>query len=656
MTNFSGVFPVMASESNTVNPASLPEEDFPKEEECPTLGSQQSPYDGDIHKVRYDTYGREEEERCRAEDLRIRSLPNWTAPLPNPRSSKVWFKFRANNRYLETLSLFLTGNRQVDIDFSKRHALILFLLTRLEESYEKYARRTIPEEFEHLQLYSADEFELHVWAAFMRVPPTGSGLPTSIGDENGSQCQFIDKVNLIRQLAVHRTSTYRWNFDTATIRSAAACAFSLQDDLLLEHIELIIKVLYADAGGESNLTATEEEFQAVKDLLWPCDSRVESSHQLLDKIQSLAEESSFSFCQRYLPEEIDGFGVTAAEHFELQQWNHIIRNKVYSRSGINQADEVFFDKINQELPEDCDVRNLRNVAAHRRRFEFDTSDEFSDHSGSLQKHIDIAKGYVRALGDEETALEIERLEAEAVPRLKSRYQEWLEGRRCENRDLALAEEINRQRMQRWGILTDSFSQKENVDVRPVLKVYYSEQELQYRLRLRIRLLNGPDPESENDDSAPAADLPRASWPTYEHDRVPDYYLKMFAAGNLETHPDIPSDSSSSEEESPPDLEEGDSTSQSDDDDDDDDDNSNSNNDWYPITTTPPLPTDQERNNSSTDWGTPPPDDWWTNPCITHTSDWSATTTVDSKLDAETLTAAADRAVAIGDWGGETVTA
>lgn len=60
------------------------------------------------------------------------------------------------------------------------------------------------------------------------------------------------------------------------------------------------------ARGRSEVTVTEDERTRAYNLLWPPDRRPETTHQLLDKVQNLAEKPSYSFYQRHLPKGLGG--------------------------------------------------------------------------------------------------------------------------------------------------------------------------------------------------------------------------------------------------------------------------------------------------------------------------------------------------------------
>lgn len=140
---------------------------------------------------------------------------------------------------------------EVDIDFPRRHALIFFLLNSLVKCHFQHAKRRLPEESERLQMIPSNELEL----------------------------LYFQSVNRTRQVAVHHSAICRWSFDRRIIRSAAGCAQDLSYDALVEKIELL-KVLYVDAGGKSELTVTEDERTRAYDLLRASDRRLETTHQL----------------------------------------------------------------------------------------------------------------------------------------------------------------------------------------------------------------------------------------------------------------------------------------------------------------------------------------------------------------------------------------
>ncbi|KAL8779648.1 MAG: hypothetical protein Q9213_006839 [Squamulea squamosa] len=425
---------------------------------------------------------------CKREDLRVRGLPTWSSPLPDLKTFAISFKFRTSSRYLDFLSLFLTGSRQVDIGFDKRHALLTFLMVRLEESYERYARRKFPKEFDYLQMFSADEFELQVWAAFMRIDHAGIRLSGRVRDNDWTLCDYYDKVIQIRHFAVHRASSYRWNFDTSLIRCAAACAYDLRDDSLLQQMETIIKVIYHDAGGRSKYTVTDEERQIAHDLLWPKDRRIQTSHQLLDKIQNLMEVSSYQFCLRHLPKELVAYGCNTAEHFEIHQWQYIIQARRHSLSMIGEEDEAFLENIDQTLPRSQYVREVRNSAAHRERYQLGG---VLDETPKLASLVKTAVAYTRALGDGETALQIERLGAQVIPSLKKKYEDWLDPAWCDGRDLENVERSINKRIADWTSYGDWFYNNGKVEVKPIKKLYGLALFRLFDMEAEIRKLQGP---------------------------------------------------------------------------------------------------------------------------------------------------------------------
>ncbi|KAI4223369.1 MAG: hypothetical protein LQ349_007442 [Xanthoria aureola] len=454
------------------------------------------PYGGDIHKLR-DDFDSGLEKECRSEDARIRGFPAWSSPIANPTAAKVRFKYRANGHYLEFLSLFLTGERQVDISFSRRHALIIFLLNSLEECHYQFARRRVPGELEMMQMISSDEMELQVWQAFIRADLT-LGVMDYATDEDGETYRFFKSVDRIRQLAVHRSSTYRWNFDTRIIQSAAACAQHLGDGALVEKIELLVKVLYMDAGGESEYAVTEDERIRAYDLLWPSNRQPETIHQFLDKLQNLAEKSSYNFCQKRLPQELVGYECTTAEHFELSQWRRIIMYR--SHSTNTTEDNGSFAELDGKLQK-ADVSDLRNAASHRQSLVLYPAYGFYDDTPKVEAYIDTAKAYVRALGDEETALEMETLEREVLPALHKKYDnDWLNPQWCANRDLESIDRMLRKRRSQWDKLHRHIWDTWEVNINPILSVYGRAETRLYLLKGKLGL-NGPTAEPSEDDVA-----------------------------------------------------------------------------------------------------------------------------------------------------------
>ncbi|KAL8736324.1 MAG: hypothetical protein Q9181_002502 [Wetmoreana brouardii] len=400
-------------------------------------------------------------------DIRIRELPKWSSPLPDFATTEVSFKFKTDDEYLEFLSLFLSVDRQVDIGFSKRHALICFLMKRLEESHYQYCRQSMPEEFEILQLESADVFELQVWRALLRAYHVYPEASDYAFDEDRRRCDFAEDLDYLRQLAVHRASTFRYTFHSSTIRSAAACAYNLSDNELLEQIDLIVKVLYADAGGESRLAVTKEQRKTVSDLLWPPKCPIETSTQLLNEVQNLAERSSHNFCQRRLPNEFAAFRPAAAEHFELNWWRDIFWRQQFSRVGDSPGRRPCAEEEVHTKLEDCWVVHLRNAAAHRDFGYLRTDDQWVRKLTCL---VDLGLNYVRILEDEETAGQIENLKAEAIPLLFQKRKQWVGLSWCQARDPHLRKDQTLERAQYWGDKEEEYFKK-NIDIRP-LKSWY----------------------------------------------------------------------------------------------------------------------------------------------------------------------------------------
>ncbi|KAI4254849.1 MAG: hypothetical protein LQ352_002870 [Teloschistes flavicans] len=440
----------------------------------------------------------------------IRRFPSWSSPLPDPSTTEVAFKFKVDgSRYLEFLSLFLTGDRRVDIGFSSRHAIVCFLTRQLEESHFRYFRQNVPQEFDILQMPSADVFELHVWQAFLRGGWNGSLLSDYVVDEDGKRCYFVEDLDYIRQLAVHRTSTFRYSLSTSTIRSAAACALHLGDYTLLEQIELVIRVLYADSNDSSVLVVTEEEKEAVNNLLWPANRQITSVVQLLDAVQNIAERSSYDFCQRSLPEEVSAYRPTTHEHFELNMWHRILSRQAWSRTapGPNTA---FYEELTSKL-RSCPITDLRNAVAHR-------ENAFQSASGYTWEEkvvflLDIGFQYVQILGDNRAAAAVEDLKLNIFPRLVQQHEEWMGPDWCATTDWAGRIEQLKDRSGYWAEKQVVYFEKK-VDIRPIAKWYMAAFERIYNVQEalgNIKIYQPPPEQSENqtavDSSSQESEIP-----------------------------------------------------------------------------------------------------------------------------------------------------
>ncbi|KAL8797983.1 MAG: hypothetical protein Q9182_007060 [Xanthomendoza sp. 2 TL-2023] len=651
----------MASESITVICPSSPSEDSPNIPTQPTTNPivehvKEVPFNGDIHRLREDIA--EDLFRLEAAEIRdkaIRGLPCWTSPIINPATNAPWFKFQANGRYLEFLSLFLTGCRQVDIDFSSRHALILFLLNGLEKSHEEYAKRTSPEDLELLQMFSWDEFELQTWACFTYGLDGRSGFPPSVKDEDGKSCWFYDGICQIRQLAVHRVSTYRCNFSTHIIRCAAACALRLGNHEFLEQIELVTRVLYVEASQHFDYPATRGEAMTARKLLWPVDVLIETDHEFLDEIQGWAEVASYNFCKRHLPRDLAGFGCTVEQHFELPQWLQVIRHRWYSRDWISEEDQPFFAKISDKLRSvERLVRQLRNATAHRERLTFYPDD--AERGGSkAERYVAGALEYVRALEDEDTAREIETLAAAVIPATKQRYLDWLDVKWCQGRDLQRILETTRARSETWGSL--------DYDEYSLVRQMYGRA---YRRALHFQSIlepaEGLSP-SSGDDVIPTAPASLGGWETYNNHN--NNLEKVSTSPNAEgqypsegeqTSPASEEDSSSPSEESQSDTDDNNNSSPNTTDVDDDTDD-----DWNtPVDPQPQLPKAAAADDTiaPVDWPSDEEDEDDNNNWASdedEADDEAATTSLDSSAywptleDAEHI-AAADQGIALGSWG------
>ncbi|KAL9578974.1 MAG: hypothetical protein Q9212_005374 [Teloschistes hypoglaucus] len=411
----------------------------------------------------------------------IRRLPSWFCPLPDPNTTEVAFK-------------------QVDIGFSRRHALICFLMRQLEESHFRYFGKKEPREFEILQMTSADVFELHVWQAFLRGGWTSTRLTDYVVDEDGNCCSYVEDLNYIRQLAVHRTSTFRYSLSTSTVRSAAACALHLGDYTLLEQIELIVWILCADGKDNLDFAVTDQAQETVKNLLWPTNRPITSVVQLLDAVRDLAERSSYDYCRRNLPQEASAYQTTTHEHFELNWWHKILSKQKWSRGG-SEADMTCYDELKLKL-NDCLVTELRNAAAHR-------ENAFRSAHGygwgqKIVALIDVGIQYVQILGDKQATAAIEDLKSNVFPHLVQQHEDWMGPTWGAAIDWHDRMEQLRSRSSYWAEQDDVYFKK-NVDIRPIAKWYMAVYERMYDVRVAFGTIKVYQPSSEQSEAQEVID-------------------------------------------------------------------------------------------------------------------------------------------------------
>ncbi|KAI4143459.1 MAG: hypothetical protein L6R39_004561 [Caloplaca ligustica] len=338
-----------------------------------------------------------------------KSLPSFSSPISDPTASLSELK-NAHGTYLEFLSLFLGTARQVDIASSKRNAFSLFLMQSLEKSYFAFAQRYMPKELELVQVVSADELEPQVWKAFLCYVPDYGPIARN------------EMANLIRHIAVHR-----YRYDTTYVRAAVDEAAFLQDDTLIEQIDMILRVFYADANPDSRYPVTNDERRLVDDLLWPPQRPVETFHQFLDRVQNLGEKASFKFCQLHLPQMLVRQGMIEPECRELSSWQENIKRQKSSESSDPKAASLYLEVLGKL--EKVDTRWLRNAASHREPMGIH-DDENQGTLSDIQQVVD----YVRALGDESTATQIEQLRTESMALLLRKQKEWMDPKWCDTRD------------------------------------------------------------------------------------------------------------------------------------------------------------------------------------------------------------------------------
>ncbi|KAI4120679.1 MAG: hypothetical protein LQ338_006843 [Usnochroma carphineum] len=379
----------------------------------------------------------------------VRNLPSFSFPVPDPTALEHQSEISAHGKYLEFLSLFLSSDRQLDIGFPKRHALIVFLMASLEKAFCAYAHMMVPEEDDVLQILCADELEPQVWRAFLSDTPDFGDITNNEG------------INQIRHIAVHR-----FDYDTSVIRAAVDEAYFLDNDTMIEEIDIILRVFYADVTGDSNYPVTDEERKIVDDLLWPPNRQVVSTHELLDKVQNLGERSSFNFCQSHLPHVLINRGFTAAECLELPDWQCVIGNQENWSPNTPEAERLR-DEVSAKLQK-LWTRDLRNAAAHRVPMEIFEDDFHKENR--LFPLIQQVINYVRILGDEETAVRIEELRAGTTALLLRKQREWMDPSWCHTRDWKRIYRTVEDRLEAWQERRSEFA-AERVDIEPLLKLY-----------------------------------------------------------------------------------------------------------------------------------------------------------------------------------------
>ncbi|KAL8832645.1 MAG: hypothetical protein Q9170_004805 [Blastenia crenularia] len=335
-------------------------------------------------------------------------FPTWSSPLPDTTPPGCIFRFQTDGEDSEFLSLFLATTRQVDIEFSKRHALFVFLMENLEKAYYWYARRVMPSQLEALQILSPDELEPHVWGAWLNAH-----FPSEPDRFGGAL------IGLLRHNTVHR-----YPVDTDIIKAVAEQAVKLHDDRFLEQIDLILTVLYCDVAPDE-WSVTDKERQKAYDLLWPNNRAIESTHQLFDEVQNLGEKSSYEFCTIFLPQTLARSGRTVAEGLEITRWHELIREQ-REHVHLDTAKGSFVVDVSQKL-QTYHVNTLRNAAAHRKMI-------FIDEGDALERYVECVATYVSILGDDQTASTIKQLTAETRAKLLERHKKWMDPAWCLSRD------------------------------------------------------------------------------------------------------------------------------------------------------------------------------------------------------------------------------
>ncbi|KAL8869753.1 MAG: hypothetical protein Q9174_004036 [Haloplaca sp. 1 TL-2023] len=412
-----------------------------------------------------------EYEKLRRRDSRICQLPSWSSTVPDLTMAEVSFTFKTPDKTLEFLSQILNEDRQVDIGFPGRYALVSFLLQRLEESHFEFLRLSHPQEFKILDMPSADIFELHVWQAYVRRGHLKSAPLEHATDETGRCYEFVSSLDYLRQVVEHRPASLEYNFDSSMIKAAAACASHLGDSKLLEDIDNVVKVLYADNNGESAVTVSEQQRNAAHGVLWPCNRPARTVTQLLREVQNIAENACFESCRSRLPTDSEDLDVKTAEHLELTAW---VRFLEFRSGSETHGDAELHDKLDFWTG-----RHLRNAAAHRTvNFNEHTLEERAERIG---RYVDSGLDVVEALNDGDAISKIKALKAEVIPLLVQQHEEWLRRDQWETEAFLVHEKVASERVLHWRNLIGEFYDKKNVDIRPITDWYYqlAERRRQY---------------------------------------------------------------------------------------------------------------------------------------------------------------------------------
>ena len=245
-----------------------------------------------------------------------------------------------------------------NIPFRDQHYFQEFLLKTLEECCYDYARNNLWEELQSAvwrgsNLYSLPEWlqlrstwfetgvtELTDWTLlFRRITLPG------VRDAFFFARVFLD-ADMLRHKTIHREQ-----LSTETVQSAMKLPGLLKDEQRARAVE--------EMNGRWINKDTRKE--AMKVLLAP--RKVNSSHQLLSRVQSLMEESFFNYDQRVDPQRRGRNGNEVFEQTELQRWQ-----SAYQRSWKapwRAPHTKFYSNANLFGVALDHMREMRNIAAHR---------------------------------------------------------------------------------------------------------------------------------------------------------------------------------------------------------------------------------------------------------------------------------------------------
>ncbi|KAL9042124.1 MAG: hypothetical protein Q9214_003877 [Letrouitia sp. 1 TL-2023] len=310
-------------------------------------------------------------------------------------------KFIFEGEVLDFLSRFLAERRRIDIPFSERYGLIIFLENALEQCCFDWYKKWASEELDLAGIEAADDLDLEAWGYFIeRLMERRRADPKILSEEavtfDAADGLFYGAQD-IRHDAVHR----RKYFPTH-IHRAVRIACALRDRRLVSQIESVLRVLhYRHSGSEEDTSMITPADEAIADsALQILPTTVKTTHQLLVKLENLLENALFSFAKRHALSSIDW---DIAEEKELRDYDEQLRDYA---AGLGEKGVLLDDKTGS-IFRDClrSARELRNGAAHREHLT----------PRRCRQHIEVAKRLAAIIQDDSLAATVEEVSASFMP-------------------------------------------------------------------------------------------------------------------------------------------------------------------------------------------------------------------------------------------------